>query len=108
MSLSVTVNLAKLITTSQPEARDALSSMLGGWCNSPMFCNALFVDHCTEPCRDTHEERRDAVLHHLLNGMRVLRPDIPSSKLFARSLHQPCTSSMRSVLCRCLPTSVNV
>ena len=72
MSLSVTVNLAKLIATSQPEAHDALSSMLGGCCNSPMFCDALFVDHCIEPCRDTHEERHDAVLHHLLNGMHVL------------------------------------
>ena len=108
MSLSVTVNLAKLVATSQPEARDALSSMLGGCCNSPMFWDALFVDHCIEPCHDTHEERHDAILHHLLNGMRVCDRTFLCVNYLLAALHQPCTSRMRSVLCYCLPTSVNV
>jgi hypothetical protein len=63
-----------------------------------MFCNDLFADHCIEPCRDTDEERRDAVLHHLLNGICILRPGVPSCKSFARGLastmhlsHEICT-----------------
>ena len=65
----VTINLAQPIAASQPEARDALSSMLRGCCKNPASYNNLFVDHSIESCCDTDEEQRDAVLRHLLNGM---------------------------------------
>jgi len=71
---------------SQHEACDVLSSMLGCCCTSAVFCNDLFVDHCIEPCCETDEERRDAVLYHLLNGMCILRPDVPSCKSLGRKL----------------------
>lgn len=82
----VTVNLAQLIAASWPEARDVLSSMLGGCCTNPVFCNDLFLDHRVESCCETDEERRDAVLRHLLNGACVLQPDVPSCKSFSRNL----------------------
>ena len=36
------------------------------------------MDHRIETRCETNEEQRDAVLHHLLNGICVLRPDVPS------------------------------
>ena len=75
-----------MISTSQPEAREVLSSVLEGCCNSAAFCNDLFLDHRVKPCCETEEERRDAILHHLLNGMCILRPDVPSCKSFGCNL----------------------
>lgn len=69
MFLSVTVSQAQLITTSQPAVRNVLSSVLGGCYISSVFFNDLFVDHRVEMCYETHEEQRDAVLDHLLNGV---------------------------------------
>ena len=66
--------------------RDVLSSMLEGCCASIMFCNDLLVDHCLETCCETSEERWDAILHHLFNGICVLQPDVPSCKVFGRGL----------------------
>jgi len=77
ISPSVTDNLTQVISTPQPEAREVLSSVLEGCRSSAAFCNDLFLDCRVEPCCET-EEHRDAILHHLLNGMCILRPDVPS------------------------------
>jgi len=52
--------------------------VLGGCCTSAAFCNDLFVDHCIEI------ERQGVVLHHLLNGMCVSRPNVPSCSSLGR------------------------
>ena len=57
--------------TPQPEVRNVLSSVLGNCCISAVFCNDLFVDHCIETSLESDEERRDAILHHLLNAKYV-------------------------------------
>jgi len=82
----VTDNLVHLISTSHPQARDVLASMLERCCADVALCNDLFVDHRVETCCETDEERRDALLHHLLDGLCVLRPDIPYCKSFGRGL----------------------
>jgi len=79
-------NLVHLIPTSHPQAHDVLASMLERCCADVALRNDLFVDHRVEMCCETDEERRDAVLHHLLNGLCVLRPDIPYCKSFGRGL----------------------
>ena len=86
MPLSATANLAQLIATSQPAARDVLSSVLGDCCTSSLICNDLFMEHCIETCYETREEQRDAVLGHLLNGVCVLRPGVSSCKSLGRHL----------------------
>lgn len=63
-----------------------LSSILERCCTSAQFRDDLFVHHCIEPRCETDEERRDAVLHHLLNGMCISKPDVPSCKSFGRNL----------------------
>ena len=60
--------------------------MLRGCCNCVTFCNDLFADHDIESHCETDEEQRDAVLHHLLDGMCVLRPDVLSCKSLADCL----------------------
>ena len=56
------------------------------------------MDHCVKTCCETHEERQRAVLHHLLNGICVSQPDVPSCKflghrhaLAMRLLYEICT-----------------
>ena len=93
----MTVNLAQVLTASQPEARDVLSSVLGGCCTNAAFCNDLFVDHWIETCCGTNEEQRDAVLHHLLNGICVLQSNVPSCKSLGRCL--PSTMHLSYDVC---------
>ena len=82
----VSANLAQLITSSPPDARDALARVVTDCCTSLTSCHDLFMDHRIDLCNASGDERRDAVLHHLLNGLCVLHPDVPSCKSFARGL----------------------
>ena len=82
----VTFNLSQLILASQPDARDALSAVLGGCCTSTAFCNNLFVDHCIETHCETNEVQRGAVLHHLLNGICVSQPNVPACRSLSHCL----------------------
>ena len=72
------------MATSQSGACNALSTALEACCSDAVSCNDLFANHCIEPYRDTHEEQRDAVLRHLLNGLCILHRQVPSCKSFAR------------------------
>ena len=71
------------MASSSSDARDALSSALGGCCSSAVLCNDLFVNHRIETCCSSDEERRDAFLRHLLNGVCILQPNVPACKSFA-------------------------
>jgi len=51
----VKLNLSQFITTSQPEARHVLSSVLGSCCTSAAFCDELFVGRCIEMCYESNE-----------------------------------------------------
>ena len=49
-----------------------------------MFCFDLLNDHAIVPASDSPDDRRDAVLAHLLNGKCVSTSHTPSCKLLAR------------------------
>lgn len=44
------------------------------------------MDHQIDLCDASDDDQRDALLHHLLNGLCILHPDVPSCKSFARGL----------------------
>ena len=63
-------------------ARVALSSFLTECCLNDMFCFDLLNDHAIV-LNDSHDERRAAILIHLLNGKCTSVPSTPSCKLLA-------------------------
>ena len=76
------LELAHLMGSSPPRARDVLTSFLRGCCTDATICNDLFMNHRIETCSQTGEEQRDAVLCHVSNGMSILKPGVMSCKSF--------------------------
>ena len=81
--LSAPEDLPRKLWVSDATARDALSSFLDECFANDMFCFDFLDDHAVVPARDSHDDRRDAVLTHLLNG-ECISASSPSCKLFTR------------------------
>jgi len=56
--------------------------------------------HCIETRCETDEERRDAVLYHLLNGICITQQDVPPCKSLGRDL--PSTMHLSHEICTLL------
>ena len=51
------------ITTSRPDVRDVLSTVLGGCYTMLHFVMICFLDHCIEKCYKTNEGRHAYMRH---------------------------------------------
>ena len=93
-------DLSRKLWTPDITARDALSSFLDECCSNDMFCVDFLNDHAIVPVCDSCDDRRDAVLTHLLNGKCVSAFPTPSCKLFAHGALS--TTRLSHLLCTLL------